>query len=43
MREIWFRMEKALETQIPDAAKRDIYSVADVLAVLERHIPANSV
>lgn len=43
MLEIWFRMEKALETQIPDTAKRDIYTVAEVLAVLERHIPANSV
>lgn len=43
MLEIWFRVEKMLGLQIPDTAKRDIYSVAEVLAVIERHVPAHSV
>jgi len=37
MLEIWFRLEKALEIQIPDQDKRDIYTVGEVLATLSRH------
>jgi len=37
MLEIWFRVEKILGVQIPDDAKRDIYTVEEVVQVLERH------
>jgi len=39
MLEIWFRVEKILGLQIPDDDKRDIYSVEEVVQVLERHAP----
>lgn len=40
MLEIWFRVEKILAFQIPDDAKRDIYTVHEVVQVIERHLPA---
>lgn len=36
MLEIWFHTEKILGIRIADDAKRDIYTVAEVLAVLDR-------
>lgn len=39
MLEIWFLIEKHCETQIPDEAKRDIYTVAEVLQVIYRYLP----
>ncbi|MET3133684.1 acyl carrier protein [Oxalobacteraceae bacterium GrIS 1.11] len=42
MLEIWFRIETSLGMQIADTAKRDIYTVGEVLDVLERHVPATS-
>ena len=38
MLEIWFRLEKALEIMIPDDDKRDIYTVDDVLNVLNARL-----
>lgn len=40
MLEIWFRAEKSLGMKIPDEAKRDIYTVGEVLAVLDAHADA---
>lgn len=40
MLEIWFRIEKCCGTHIPDADKRDIYTVEEVLNVVYRHLPA---
>ncbi len=39
MLEIWFLIEKATGIKIPDNDKRDIYTVAEVLAVVDRHYP----
>jgi acyl carrier protein len=36
MLEIWFHTEKTLGIRIADDAKRDIYTVAEVLAVLDQ-------
>lgn len=38
MLEIWFRMERELGLHLPDGAKRDIYTVAQVLEVFDRHL-----
>ena len=43
MLEIWFRIEKALALHIPDSSKRDIYSVGEVIGVIERHMTTNSI
>jgi acyl carrier protein len=40
MLEIWFRAEKSLGIKLPDDAKRDIYTVGEVLAVLDAHANA---
>lgn len=40
MLEIWFRVEKAAGLRIPDEAKRDIYTVGEVVQVLQRHASA---
>lgn len=40
MLEIWFRIEKICDTQIPDDAKRDIYTVDEVLNVVYRYHPS---
>jgi acyl carrier protein len=42
MLEIWFRIEKALALQIPDSGKRDIYSVGEVIDVIECFAPTKS-
>jgi len=42
MLEIWFRVEKALAIQIPDDAKRDIYTVDEAMGVIVRHVPARA-
>lgn len=38
MLEIWFRIEKSMGSKIPDTAKRDIYTVGEVLAVVAAHL-----
>jgi len=35
MLEIWYELEKRLGVDVPDSEKRDLYTLADVLAVLE--------
>lgn len=40
MLEIWFRMEKELGLRLPDDAKRDIYTVTQVIEVFERRLGA---
>lgn len=35
MLEIWYELEQRLGVRVPDAEKRDLYTLADVLAVLE--------
>lgn len=40
MLEIWFHTEKALGVRIPDEAKRDIYTLADALQVLDQVVAA---
>ncbi|TJZ77667.1 acyl carrier protein [Chitiniphilus eburneus] len=35
MLEIWFRIERSVGARIPDDAKRDIYTVGEVAAVVE--------
>lgn len=41
MLEIWYRMEKELKLKLPDEAKRDVYTAAEVLSVFERSIKAS--
>lgn len=40
MLEIWFRIEKLCDAQIPDDAKRDIYTIDEVLNVVFRYLPS---
>lgn len=40
MLEIWFRIEKTLGLKIPDSAKREIYTVAEVVDTVFDHCPA---
>ena len=40
MLEIWFHAERKLGIRLPDSAKRDVYTVAQVLAVLDAHAVA---
>ena len=35
MLEIWYELEKRLDVQVPDSEKRDLYTLADVLALLD--------
>lgn len=42
MLEIWYRMEKELRIHLPDLAKREIYTVAQVLEVFNCHILATA-
>lgn len=39
MLEIWFRIEKIFGIRIPDDAKRDVYTVAEVINVVHSHLP----
>ena len=36
MLEIWYELEQRLEIRIDDSDKRDLYTIADVLSLLER-------
>lgn len=37
MLEIWFHAERQLGIRLPDSAKRDVYTIGQVLAVLDEH------
>ena len=38
MLEIWFHMEKENAIRLPDGAKRDVYTVGQVVEVFKRHL-----
>lgn len=38
MLEIWFHAERILGIRLPDSAKRDVYTIEQVLTVLQTHI-----
>jgi acyl carrier protein len=38
MLEIWYELEKRLGIRVEDSEKRDLYTLADVLALLERKL-----
>ena len=35
MLEIWYELEQCLDIRVPDSHKRDLYTIADVLSLLE--------
>ena len=36
MLEVWYDLEKSLQIEIPDSDKRDLYTVQDVINLLEQ-------
>lgn len=38
MLEIWYELEKRLGVRVEDSEKRDLYTLADVLAVLDKKL-----
>lgn len=42
MLEIWYELEKRLEIYVDDAEKRDLYTLADVVKVLQSKLGARA-